>query len=287
MCSLNVLYKAAGITKQAVQQHSRRTHERSSSMEELIARAQALRHAHPGCGVEKMYYQLQPTQMGRDRFIECLMDRGFRLKRPRMARRTTYRGPVRYPSLINGLRIDQPYQVWQSDITYIEVGASTYYAVFIIDVYTKKIIGYEVSAHLKAAANLRALQMALRKHPAPRIHHSDAGTQYSSKQYVAALQKNATQISMGGKATENAYAERINGTIKGEYLHYWKPRNLQHLKKCVQRAVHNYNQHRPHNHLKRKTPMQFENDCLTNSQFENPVITIFDHNNYSKPVNSI
>ncbi len=59
---------------------------------------------------------------------------------------------------------------------------------------------------------------------------------------------------MGKIAQDNAYAERINGTIKNEYLDYWKPTDFADLKGKVSRAVKNYNTKRPHNHLHRKTP---------------------------------
>lgn len=275
------------ISKQAVHQHRHRTHERSVLVGELIARAQALRRAHPGCGVEKMYYQLKPAGIGRDRFIELMMEQGFRIKRPRPGRRTTHPGTVHYPNLIKGMQVHQPYQLWQSDLTYFEVGQTFHYLVFIIDVYTKKIVGYDSSNNMRVSSNIRALQMALRSHPAPSIHHSDRGSQYSSKQYLALLQNLYTQISMGKEAVENAYAERLNGTIKNEYLKHWRPHDQAHLKRCVQKAVRHYNQQRQHNHLNRMTPLHFENQCLNNPSFQKPVITIFDNNNYLKPVNAI
>ncbi len=69
--------------------------------------------------------------------------------------------------------LHSPNQVWQSDIPYIKVNGVFYYVVFIIDVYTKKIVGYHVSDSLRADANMKALKMALKNHKAPQIHHSD------------------------------------------------------------------------------------------------------------------
>lgn len=63
-----------------------------------------------------------------------------------------------------------PSTIWQSDITYIYVGERFYYAVFIIDVYTTKIVGYQLSNHMRATANVRAMQMALENNKAPMIH---------------------------------------------------------------------------------------------------------------------
>ena len=245
----------------------------------MITDAETIRAAHPGCGVEKMYHVLKPDFIGRDKFIDIMMQVGFRLKRPRNYRRTTYAGRIRYPNLIKGMEIMSPSVVWQSDITYIPIGDRFYYAVFIIDVYSKKIVGYELSDSMRAKANVGALAMALTTHKAPKIHHSDRGGQYSSVQYVSLLKNQKVNISMGLKAQENAYAERINRTIKEEYLDLWKPSSYAELKQQIRKAVANYNQNRPHNHLKKMTPEAFEKRCLTDPKFKKPRITIFDDNN--------
>lgn len=252
---------------------------------ELIAEAEALRRQHPGCGVEKMYYALKPSFIGRDRFIEVLMDVGFRVKRSKNYYRTTYAGKISYPNLIKGMRVSDPFVIWQSDITYLPLGNQFYYAVFIIDVYSKKIVGYKVSKTMRAAANVWALAMALSLHRAPKIHHSDRGSQYSAGQYISALLDKEVKISMGLKAQDNAYAERINRTIKEEYLNHWNASSYEQLTRQVKRAVEHYNEKRPHNHLNKMAPAEFENQCLNNQNFIHPIITIFDDNNLLKPVN--
>jgi transposase InsO family protein len=254
---------------------------------ELQLAAEALRRDHPGCGVEKMYYILRPDFIGRDRFIELMMELGWRLKRPRNFRRTTFYAGNNYPNLIKGMEICSPSVLWQSDITYIALGEQFYYAVFIIDVYTKKIVGYHVSGSMRAIANIKALTMALKQNQAPLIHHSDRGSQYVCHDYTGILKKIHTRISMGVKAQDNAYAERINRTIKEEYIDRWKPKSYEDLKTKIGKAVHNYNYHRPHNHLNKMTPVGFENACRNDNSFCKPIITIFDDNKLLKPVNSI
>ena len=250
-----------------------------SRLLDLIQQAEHIRQQHPGCGVEKMYYMINPCFIGRDKFIEVMMEAGFRLKHRRNYRRTTYAGKTVYPNLIKGLHISSPSTVWQSDITYIPVGERFYYAVFIIDVYSKKIVGYKVSTSMRAKANLDALAMALKANGAPKIHHSDRGSQYSSLEYTAQLRANDCEISMGLIAQENAYAERINGTIKEEYLYYWRPANFKQLKRLVKKAVENYNGQRSHDHLNRLNPIEFEKRWHEDPKFKKPTITIFDDNN--------
>ena len=236
-----------------------------------------MRQEHPGCGVEKMYYSLKPAFIGRDKFIEIFMGIGFRLKRPKNYRRTTYSVKNTYPNIIKGLLVKAPGVIWQSDITYIDAGGLCYYGVFIIDVYTKKIVGYNIGNHMRATANIAALQMALKAHPPPSIHHSDRGSQYNYKEYIEMLEGVGCKISMALTAQDNAYAERINQTIKAEYLDYWKPKSFEALKKYVHKAVYNYNHHRPHNHLRKMTPIEFEEKWAAGKIKPKIEITIFDN----------
>jgi transposase InsO family protein len=91
---------------------------------------------------------------------------------------------------------------------------------FIIDVYTKEIVGYKLSNHMRGQANIEALKAALKQNQSPLIHHSDRGSQYTYGKYVDLLRSNGTSISMALSGLDNAYAERINRTIKEEYLSY-------------------------------------------------------------------
>ncbi len=178
--------------------------------------------------------------------------------------------------MIKGKEINAPNEIWQSDITYIEVGKRFYYVVFIIDVYTKKIVGYNVSDSLRAEANVKALKMALKMNNAPRIHHSDRGSQYIYKPYIELLKSNNSLISMGLIAQDNAYAERINRTIKEEYIEYWKPKDYQQLKRYISKAVNNYNSKRGHQNINNMAPIEFENYWNNLSENHKPKITIFD-----------
>lgn len=277
--SLNQLYQVIGISKQAVYQYAMRQEVFHQKFSDLLLEADELRKVHPGCGVQKIYDTLRPDFIGRDRFIEEMMGLGYRLKRKKNYRKTTYPAQVYYPNLIGGLEVNAPNVVWQSDITYIEVNGRFYYAVFIIDVYTKIIVGYQTTDHMRATANLKALQMAIDQYGSPRIHHSDRGSQYIYRAYLKLLNKNKVKVSMGLSAQENAYAERINRTIKEEYLDHWNPQSLRVLRRAVKKAIYQYNHQRPHNHLHKMTPKAFEQHWNRLSPGDLPVITIFDYQN--------
>lgn len=194
-------------------------------LNELIVQADAIREEHPGCGVEKMYDTLKPKHMGRDKFCEVFMELGYRVKRIKNYQRTTVPVWFNYPNLIAGMAVTRLYQVLQSDITYFDIDGKFYYLVFIIDVYTREILGYNVRENMRVQSNIKALKMALKKIPKgcleSMIHHSDRGAQYGSHKHTKLLKDKGVQISMGEIAQDNAYAERINGTIKNEYLKHW------------------------------------------------------------------
>ncbi len=274
---MNKLYKEIGISKQAVSQYAKRQKVFDYNVHNLIFEAQELRKEHPGCGVEKMYNTLQPDFIGRDNFIDLFMNLGFRIKRNKNYRRTTFASRVNYPNLIKGMEVSRPSTIWQSDITYIYCDNKFYYAVFIIDVYTKKIVGHQLTNHMRASANVKALKMALKNNKAPFVHHSDRGSQYTSIEYLELLKHNEVQISMALSAQDNAYAERINKTIKEEYIDYWKPQNYEQLKKMIDKAVSQYNNKRPHNYIGKLSPINFEDNWFNNPNFSKPKITIFNN----------
>ena len=276
---MNQLYEVIGISKQAVHKYIKQKTYFETNVVELIYKADEIRKNHPGCGVEKMYYALKPNFLGRDKFVSTFMSLGYGLKRKKNYRRTTIASLKYRPNLIKGLIIDSPGIIWQSDITYIEVEGKHCYAIFIIDVYTKEIVGYCVSEHMRASANVQALKMALNKCKSPAIHHSDRGGQYLSREYTKLLEMNGTKISTGKKAQDNAYAERINRTIKEEYLEYKWIRSVSHLKSLVSKAVKHYNQFRPHNNLQKMTPFEFIQKWYNLKVEERPNITIFDDGN--------
>lgn len=271
------LYQYLGISRQAISQYGARQLAFDNKVLCLLSEVEELRIEHPGCGLEKMYFTLNPSFLGRDRFIELFMDMGFKLKKKLNYKRTTYSVNSKYINLIKGLSVAAPSVVWQSDITYYEVNFKFYYVVFIIDVYTKIIVGYEVSNNLRATANMRAMEMALNNYKAPKIHHSDRGGQYIYQPYIKLLTDNKCKISMCKSSQDNAYAERINRTIKEEYLDHWKPLNFNDLKNFTTFAVNHYNNKRKHNHLERMTPIKF-NEMWKNQSKENRKIeTIFNN----------
>lgn len=277
--SLNSLYSVVGISKQAVWAQAQREALLAPQLDALLMEVDRLLEEHGGCGLDKMYRTLQPDFLGRDRFISLMQELGYGRKAMKNPCRTTYAGHIRYPNLIEGLLVYGPNQVWQSDITYIRVGDAFYYAVFLIDIYTKRIVGFQVSDHMLAEANLAALQQAFKlRRGVPLnglIHHSDRGSQYGAHLYTNVLKAQGIAISMGLHAQGNAYAERVNGTIKNEYLAYKSVTTFERLKREVAKAVKHYNEKRLHDSLPgRFTPVTFESYLAHQEMPQRPFIVV-------------
>src|SRR5687767_13765880 len=137
------------------------------------------------------------------------------------------------------------------------------YLVFIIDVYSRLIVGYHAGIGLEATANMKALEMMIKlrgeKNVKGLIHHSDKGSQYHCKQYLKALKENDIRVSMCDAAWQNAYGERIHRTIKHEYLRHRRIDSIAKLKKQLDIDVKAYNTDRPHWSLTRQmSPVCFE-----------------------------
>jgi transposase InsO family protein len=152
-----------------------------------------------------------------------MRDEGLLIKRKRKYAKTTNseHGFKTYNNKIKELEISKSNQVWVSDITYISTREGFMYLALITDLFSRKILGYDISDSLEAEGCKRALKKALSlvKESSGIIHHSDRGIQYCCKEYIKILKGRKMEISMAAKGDcyENAVAERVNGILKGEY----------------------------------------------------------------------
>lgn len=156
------------------------------------------------------------------------------------------------------MSLSLPNQVWVSDITYIRTVNGFCYLALITDMYSRKIVGYDISNSLELAGCLRALQKALRQSGGVKglIHHSDRGIQYCSNQYVNELKKKKINISMTEEnhCYENAIAERVNGILKDEFYLDQNFFDVKHAQRAAKSAIKLYNELRLHLSLNYKTP---------------------------------
>jgi putative transposase len=199
----------------------------------------------------------------RERVRRAMGRLGILRKNRRKRRYTTnsQHGFQRYPNLVKDLVIDHPHQVWVCDITAIVLAdGSEVYLAIIMDVFTRKIVGWALRRDLTHELSLSALRRALHR-AIPEIHHSDQGIQYANRPYVDYLDHKNVRISMAtvGKAWENGYAERVLGTIKQEEVALSEYRTFADALRQLGHFIDSvYNRKRIHSALGYLTPLEFE-----------------------------
>lgn len=259
---LDDLYFTWGISKQGHWANMNRRIEELNKEPLYIGLIEDIREMHPGMGLRKMYNQFKPEGIGRDSFISLGLRNGFRLKTIKLYHKTTYSvKSSRYENLLISKKFTGVNQVWVSDLFYFPIGREHFYVVLLMDIYSRRIVGYSVSDNMRAVNNIKALNMALimrgiKDFKNELIHHSDRGSQYVSNDYTNLLDNANIRISMCTMVLENAHCERANGTIKNEYLSRWNIKNYHQLKYKTRQAVKNYN-NRLHNSIG-MTPIEYE-----------------------------
>jgi len=176
-----------------------------------------------------------------------------------------------FPNLIKNLTPTSINQVWVCDITYIRILTAFVYLAVILDLYSRKVIGYALSKHIDTNLTLSALQMAIRdRNPAPGcIHHSDRGVQYASSEYVNELRRYDLRISMSRKGNpyDNAVCESFIKTLKNEEVYLWEYKTIEDAKRRICHFVKDvYNEKRLHSSLGYRPPNEFEKLLMENQK---------------------
>lgn len=273
------MYRTIGISKQAVHKMLDLRNKQHDEREQLKHIIEKVREDHPSMGVRDLYFKIKPEFMGRDKFEAFCRFSNYMIKyKSKYCRTTDSSGVKRFPNLIENKEISRINQVWQSDITYFEVGDRFYYLTFIMDSYSRLILGYSVSKRLLTShTTLPALKMAVKTRKDftlnGLIFHSDSGGQYYADDFLKVIMSLEIINSMCKNAYENGKAERLNGIIKNNYLKYRDINSFEKLCKEVDRSVKLYNHDKPHIKLNRKSPIQFENYLLLLNRQETAKMT--------------
>jgi transposase InsO family protein len=259
---MNELYRAIGTSRQAFHQYLDKQMLILEEQQQLLPVISQIRADHPRLSARRMYEMIGPQSMGRDKFEQFCYLYGFKLAIKRAFHKTTNSlGVTRFENLIAGLELTGVNQVWASDITYYRIGEKFYYITFILDLYSRFIVGHAVSVGMfTEQTTIPALNMALKlRDPAQGlIFHSDGGGQYYCKKFLAITKSNLIENSMCESVYENAHAERINGTVKNDYLVYYAPQDYKQLVTLTDKAVRMYNFFRPHSSLGNISPAAYE-----------------------------
>jgi len=198
-----------------------------------------------------------------------------------MRPRGTHSGlKIRYPNLIVGKKLTGPNQVWATDFTYIKLRSEFAYLSAVIDIYTRKIVGWALSRELTHDFCLEAIKGAVKRENPPEglIHHSDRGVQYVCEPYIHYLLENKMQVSMSrpGTPEENAFIESFFKTLKKEEVYLKKYQTVGDVIKSIPKFIDEvYNKKRLHSSLGYMSPEEYECKVLELKINDRPVQKIW------------
>ena len=233
-----------------------------------------------GDRIEALYLQSRSTY-GRPRLHADLRDEGINVSGKRLARLMRERQIVGVsrrkgiittvrdrdarpaPDLVDlNFRAERPDQIWVADITYIPTWAGFLYLAVVLDVFSRRVVGWAMANHLRTELVLEALDMAIfRRRPKDVIHHSDQGCQYTSIAFGKRCEREGIRPSMGsvGDCYDNAMCESFNATLECELLAFHRFKNQREAAPIVFDFIEGwYNPHRRHSALGYLSPNNFE-----------------------------
>jgi putative transposase len=194
--------------------------------------------------------------LGRDRARRLMLVMGIESLAPQPG--TSKRQPKHpvYPYLLRGVTIDQPNQVWATDITYIPMARGFMYLIAIMDWATRKVLSWRLSNTLDTRFCVEALKEALFKYGAPEIFNTDQGCQFTSEAFTSILKTWNIRISMDGKGRfrDNIFVERLWRTLKYERIYLQTYETGAELSKDMTYWFNYYNDGRKHTSLDKLTP---------------------------------
>ena len=185
-----------------------------------------------------------------------------RARKKRTTRRDPYAAPV--PDLVKrNFAAAAPNKIWTADITYVGTREGFLYLAFILDVYSRKVVGWSMASHLRTELVVDALEMALwRRRPgAGVIHHTDRGAQYTALSFGKRLEEVGIVPSMGrvGSALDNAISESFVASLKTELLHRHRFLTREAARTAIFDYIEGfYNRVRRHSSLDYSSPADYE-----------------------------
>ena len=162
----------------------------------------------------------------------------------------------KFPYLLCGLKIDHRNQVWSTDIAYTAVDGRRAFVIGIVDWFSRKLMAYSVVNAMDAVHCVETLRTAIARYGRPEIFNSDQGSQFTSEEFIAELERQGIQISMDGRGRcrDNARMERFWWALKYEDIKIKEYVSLPQLRFGVQHYVNFYNTQRLHSALQYQTP---------------------------------
>lgn len=249
---------------------------RQQANTQLLAEIQTLRQSEEAAyGSPRMTEELQARgyQCSENRIARLMHAHGLRAQaRPRFVPRTTdsdHDQPIAPNRLAQRSAPTGPNQIWLQDITHVPTAQGWMYLALVMDLWSRKIVGWALADHLRSELVVGALQMAhtQRRPRQGLLVHSDRGGQYASRETRACLERHGWEASMSrsGNPYDNAWMESAIGKIKGEVLGRTVPADHQTAKRQLFVGIESwYNQRRRHSSLGHQSPVAFEAQFMKN-----------------------
>ena len=251
---------------------------RSQANQHLTAQIKQIHQtSHETYGSPRIHAELlaMGESCSRQRVARLMKAEKIMAKMPKRFKKTTSQSGMPYfvgDDLIQqNFTADEPNEAWVSDISYISTQQGWVYCAIVLDLFSRRIVGLAIDEGMTAELVLKALKQALtsRKPLAGVVHHSDRGSQYTSKALKMLADDYGVQISMGriANAYDNAVAESFFHTLKTELVYFCHYKDFQEATMSIFQYVYGfYNQQRRHSTLNYVSPAQFENEFNINKK---------------------
>ena len=208
----------------------------------------------------------QGTRVGKNRVWRLMKQHGLRVKTTRRFKVTTnsdHKRPVASNLVRRNFSAEAPDRLWTGDITYIRTAEGWLYLAVVLDVFSRRIVGWRMDSRMTDNLVITAFKNALvRRRPSPGlIFHSDRGSQYCSKQFQALIKGTGGTQSMSGTGCcyDNAITESFFGTLKRELVHHCDFRTRNAAQSQIFRYIEGfYNRRRRHSALGYQAPENYE-----------------------------
>lgn len=222
-------------------------------------------------GAPRVHAELKARgqRVARKRVARLMRQAGLRGRARRRFVRTTdsaHHHPVAPNTLERNFHPGQPHRTWVGDITYVWTDEGWLYLAVLLDLFSRKVVGWAMGERIDRGLVLSALDMALLGRPAPQLHHSDRGSQYASEDYRRLLEERGIGCSMSrkGNCWDNAVAESFFSTLKLELVYVTRFKTREAAKHSLFEYIEVfYNRKRRHSALGYVSPVEYERMAAT------------------------
>jgi putative transposase len=267
---IDFMCRQLGVSRSGYYAWKERPESKRHKADQALAEVVTAVHQKSRCtyGSPRVHAELRARgqRVGRKRVARLMSQHGLAARKKRRFVRTTdsrHHQPVAPNVLGRDFSPGQPNSTWATDITYVETGQGWLYLAVVMDLFSRKVVGWSMSEHIDRHLVLNALDMALEGRQPPRglLHHSDRGSQYASADYQQALAARGIQCSMSrkGNCWDNAVVESFFSSLKLELVYTTRfATHAQARLALFEYLEVFYNRQRRHSSLGYLSPVDFE-----------------------------